>query len=179
MNIVHINLPRAPLLALLVTLLTTAPTLAQTCNNAVTTTAPDSRYQDHNDGTVNDLQTGLMWQQCSLGQSGNGCSTGNASSFTWDLALQQAEIVNGSGGFAGHSDWRLPNVRELESLLEEACVDPAINTTLFPNTWGNYWSSSPKPYPYSKSWSVDFIEGISLSYPRDYLRKIRLVRSGQ
>jgi len=39
-------------------------------------------------------------------------------SFTWETALQQPGLVN-SVGFAEHSDWRLPNVKELASLVEE------------------------------------------------------------
>jgi len=106
------------------------------CKSTVTQTAPDSRYTDNNDGTVTDLITGLMWKQCSEGQStaSTSCDTGLAATYTWQLALQQAETINSGGGFASYTDWRLPNRNELLSLVEFKCHSPAINTTFFPNT---------------------------------------------
>lgn len=170
-----------PLLALLVSLLIAAPTLAQpSCPSSISSTTPDSRYQDHGDDTVTDLQTGLMWQKCSLGKNGPKCETGSLTAFTWNQALQQGEDQNSSGGFAGYSDWRLPNVNELESLVEEACYNPAINVALFPSTPGlTYWSSSPYANGLSSAWGVDFDGGYSYNDNRGYVRYVRLVRSGQ
>ena len=51
---------------------------------------PASRYTVNNNGTVTDTATGLMWQQCSAGLSGNACGVGSASSFTWQQALEHA-----------------------------------------------------------------------------------------
>ncbi len=169
------------ILIILTALITIAPSLAQTCNSTITTTAPDSRYQDHGDGTVTDLQTGLMWQQCSLGQSGVGCETGSAIGFTWDSALQAVENHNSNGGFAGYIDWRLPNRKELESLIEVGCYSPAINTSIFPNTLSRYyWSSSPYAGSSSRAWGVYFSYGGSNDYLRaNYGFLVRLVRSGQ
>ena len=156
------------------------PVMAQTCNSAATLAAPDSRFQDNGDGTVSDLQTSLMWQQCSIGQSGVDCATGSETYFTWDLALQQGEALNSSGGFAGYTDWRLPNIKELRSLVEYACNAPSINISFFPNTPGLiYWSSSPYA-PYSDYvWIVYFNDGTSDNYRRNTSHSVRLVRSGQ
>lgn len=117
---------------------------AQFCNSSIIPTAPDSRYTDNSDGTVTDNQTGLMWKQCSEGQSTTPpCDIGTAVEYTWQEALAQAKTVN-SAGFAGHDDWRLPNHKELSSLVEMACYAPAINENHFPNTQASYyWSSSP------------------------------------
>ncbi len=153
---------------------------AQDCNSAISRTAPDSRYQDHGDGTVSDKLTGLMWMQCSIGQSGKGCTSGEVAKFTWNAALQQAETLNSQGGFAGYSDWRLPNIKELRSLRELACRDSAINLKYFPNTPGNYyWSSSPATTSDS-AWHVYFGDSTSMRGGRDYLLYlVRLVRGGQ
>jgi hypothetical protein len=178
------NSPRNLLLALLVTLLTSPPALAQKCYDNVTRTAPDSRYRDNSDGTVTDLQTGMQWQQCSLGQSGSECGTDLPTPFTWEEALQQGDELNNRGGFAGHSDWRLPNREELESLVEKACYAPAINTTLFPNAglrhrFPGYWSSSPDATNSDKAWVVYYDLGITNDVPRKYDNAVRLVRSGK
>ena len=157
--------------------------IAQTCRDGIIPTAPDSRFQNNGDGTVSDLQTGLMWQHCSVGQSGDDCETGAISNFTWDLALQYPASVNSSGGFAGHSDWRLPNRNELVSLVEEACVSPAINQTLFPNTPSAiFWTSSPyggaDSLSATNNWIVDFEFGRSNVFTfRDESYNVRLVRS--
>lgn len=164
----------------LVLLMLATVTYGQSCNNAVTATAPDSRYQDNGDGTVSDLYTGLMWQRCSGGQSGSDCASGSANTFTWDLALQQPQTVNSGGGFAGYTDWRLPDSKELESLVEEACWSPAINVTFFPNTlnaW--YWSSSPSADSSDYAWVVSFDNGNAYGSNRSSSFHVRLVRSGQ
>lgn len=168
----------------LVLLVAVDPLMAQTCNSAIIPSAPDSRYQDNGDGTVSDLKTGLMWQQCSAGQSGNGCATGSLLSYSWDHALQYPQTLNSSGGFAGYTDWYLPNLNELESLVEEACYT-AINLNLFPNTSNDlYWSASPNANYTEKAWYVHFGNGRdgnqgSRHGSRDDSNHVRLVRIGQ
>ena len=178
------NLSWQLVLALLTTLLTATPSLAQKCYSNVTPTAPDSRYQDHGDGTITDLQTGLMWQQCSLGQSGSGCGEDPPTPYTWEEARQQGDEMNSRGGFAGHSDWRLPNMEELESLVEKACYAPAINIKLFPNAglrhrFPGYWSSAPHADNSNNAWVVYFALGMTNDVPRKYGNAVRLVRNGQ
>lgn len=159
-------------------ILSVAPALAQTCNPAVPATAPANRYTDNGDGTVTDIATTLMWKQCAEGLSGAGCATGAGMSINWQQALQQAQTVN-SGGFAGYSDWRLPNVKELASLVEKQC-SPAINLTLFPNTLGTgFWSSSPCAFASAYAWGVDFGHGDVGFELRNDLNSVRLVRGGQ
>ncbi len=155
--------------------------IAQTCNSHITPTTPDSRYTDNADGTVTDKQTGLMWKQCEEGQSGAGCAIGSALTFTWAAALQRSETLNTTGGFAGHTDWRLPNIKELASLVERACDGPSINNRLFPATpSSNVWSSSPDASYSDSAWYVYFGNGYSSYYDyRDNYYQVRLVRSGQ
>lgn len=107
------------------------------CNAQIVQTAPDSRYQLTNGGAeVKDKQTGLIWQRCSIGQTYSllGC-TGNIAYYNWGEALQAAKTM-GNG-------WRLPNIKELDSLVEQACSF-SINQTMFPNTSIVYWSSTPE-----------------------------------
>lgn len=144
---------------------------AQICNSAVKRTAPSSHFSNNLDGTVDDLKTGLMWQHCSVGLGGGDCAVGSASVFTWDQALHQVEILNNNGGFAGYSDWRLPNIRELESLVEIGCHDPAINITVFPNTPASpSWTSTPYPGPITTHLvgAISFETGYYGGYSRDF-----------
>jgi hypothetical protein len=149
---------------------------AQTCNDAIVASAPDSRYQDNGDGTVTDLATGLIWKQCAEGLSGPDCATGSAQTFTWQAALQHAEAAV----FAGSSLWRLPNNKELASLRERRCYTPAINTTAFPNTPSSYfWSSSPNANDSFSAWYVYFYDGHVYYRYKHYQGYVRLVRGGQ
>lgn len=151
----------------------------QTCSSSITPTTPDSRYQDNGNGTVSDLHTGLMWQRCSVGQSASNC-TDSAIPYTWDWALQYPQTLNSLGGFAGFSDWRLPNSKELESLVEEACHSPAINLTHFPNTpSSDYLSSSPFVDDLYYAWVVFFSFGGTNGNYRYNPYYLRLVRSEQ
>ncbi len=147
---------------------------AETCNPAMTRKAPDSRYTVQAGGTeVLDTQTGLLWQRCSLGQSWNGTTcAGSAGVYTWQSALQAAHDL-GNG-------WRLPNVRELQSLVEDACTSPSINEALFPGTVSSfYWTSSPYAGNGSSAWIVYFYFGITYYHYKNDGYYVRVVRSGQ
>ena len=106
-------------------------------------------YVNNNDGTVTDLDTGLMWTQVP------------SSAQTWANALTYAEGLT----TAGYSDWRLPNVKELQSLQDipratasAVTTNPCINRVLFPAVTGTaYWSStSVKTGTPTQAWLVDF-----------------------
>lgn len=147
----------------------------QTVNPNIINDSPDSRYIIGSDSTVTDTVTGLMWQQCSQGLTGSSCAVGSASTYTWQQALE----LNGSS-FAGHSDWRLPNIEELRSLVAYNSDTPAINPVAFPNTVSFiYWSSSPYAASSSYAWVVYFNDG-SVSYLlRNSSLWVRLVRGGK
>jgi len=154
---------------------------AQTIEGYIDNEWPDSRYTDHGNGTVTDTKTGLSWKQCSEGQtaSSGGCS-GDASSYTWDQALQQPATLNSGGGYAGHSDWRLPNIKELASLGALDRNSPSINSALFPSTpsaW--FWSSSPLAHYSNYAWKFSFNYGYDGSNGRNIYIHVRLVRGGQ
>ena len=144
------------------------------CKSTITHTAPNSRYELLNSNTeVKDTQTGLIWQRCSLGQTWSGTScTGWAASYNWTNALQTAKNM-GSG-------WRIPNVKELDSLIEQACYAPSINNVIFPITQVNfYWSSSTPPYNSSIAWIVRFGDGAANVDLKPNNHHVRLVRSSE
>lgn len=143
---------------------------AQTCDTTIRATAPHSRYAVNADATVTDLRTGLVWQRCPAGATlhDNGtadvyaddrCEFEAEQTYLWQAALQFAADLNLGGGFAGFSDWRVPNVKELFSLVERQCQLPAINSTVFPlprvTSTLSFWSSSP-------GLVVDFVAGAIL-----------------
>lgn len=151
----------------------------QVCNDAMPASAPGERYVAGADGTVLDRRTGLMWSACSLGQSwSDGVCLGEPVAMDWYKALAEAQAAD----WAGHPDWRLPNFKELLSLVERACADPAINAKLFAApASGNYWSGSaayddPELFKPLLAWAVDFGDGDFRAQDRDLGFYVRLVR---
>lgn len=159
-------------LAVLLIPMSAAAALSSSCNDGVEVLAPDSRYVVQNSDTeVLDKTTGLVWQRCPLGFSGADCSTAAVTTtFTWKDALEAAS-----------ADWRLPNVKELASLVEPRCHAPAVNKTLFPNT-GNvyYWSASPLFESGNanaiQAWTVSFISGQVVTQPKNASHRVRLIK---
>ena len=152
---------------------------AQTCNPNIRASAPDARYVVNAvKGTVLDRVTGLTWKRCVEGLSGSDCGVGSPILMNWSDALSQAA----ASSFAGFKDWRIPNSKELESLVEVACYAPAINAKVFPNDpSSSAWASSPDASArYNTAWYVNFLGGDSRSLGREYgNHSLRLVRGGQ
>ena len=171
-------IPRPLFIAVLLTLAAGSPAEAQTCRTEteVPSTTPASRFLKHGNGTVTDTVSGLMWAQCAEGLSGSACTVGEAANFTWEEALIRAR----DSVLAGYTDWRLPNLKELFSMVEERCVDPAINLAVFPNTPASYfWSASPSADSSHFAWIVGFMNGGADYGSRYSYSQVRLVRSGQ
>ena len=76
---------------------------------------------DNGNGTVSDNATGLMWQQDTARDGGN------YDAMTWEEALAYCEALN----LGGLTDWRLPTIKELRSLVDYGEYNPAINKTFF------------------------------------------------
>jgi hypothetical protein len=117
----------------------------QVCSDRIAFATPMDRFTDNGDGTVTDRLTALTWQRCPLGFGfdDNGtptlgrddrCTPAGTVTFTWQNALQAAADLNQAGGYAGFTDWRLPNIKELGSVVETRCTAPSINLAVFPGT---------------------------------------------
>ena len=146
------------------------------------TVMPAGNFSANGDGTVTDSVTGLMWDQCSQGQSGAACATGSATSMGWTAALMAAVTAN-AANYKGHNDWRLPNKNELESLVDISIgTNPAINLTAFPATpvSGVYWSSTmyggATP---GVAWYFFFDHPLGNVNTLSATLQVRLVRAGQ
>ncbi len=140
-----------------------------------------SSFVDNHDGTITDTATGLMWQKCSMGQtynaSTNGCD-GSATKYTWQQALAECEGLE----LADHNDWRMPNINELQSIVDYSRHKPTVDATYFPNTSSSeYWSSTtPTNSSYMNyAWRVNFNVGYISDYDKDNPDYVRAVRSGQ
>jgi len=120
--------------------------------------------RDNSTGIVSDASIGLRWQDNNI-----------SNTMTWQSAIDTCEALS-LGGF---SDWRLPNVNELASLVDDTRINPAINT-VFQNTASNlYWSSTSYAGLLNVAWVVYFNSGYQYKYFKDSNYYVRCVRAGQ
>lgn len=132
------------------------------------------RYLDNADGSVTDLDTGLMWQKSDdaggLADKDNFYTWGsgglpNGSAFTEFVAgLNNCLSVNGSevtAGYAGHCDWRLPRIDELSAIADCSFGDPCIDQSAFgpTNATTTYWSATTVFNSPFIAWAVNFLDG--------------------
>ena len=124
----------------------------------------ENQFEDSSNGTVMDEATGLTWQQGEGGQK------------YWEDALAYCEGLT----LASKSDWRLPNIKELVSIVDfSASTSPMIDTTFFPDAVsGNYWSSTTDSSE-SSAPNADFSHGnTGASSKTVYEYNVRCVRGG-
>ncbi len=144
--------------------------------SGVPTSAPSGHFEPLEDGSsVRHLTTNLEWQRCSVGQSwdGQGCR-GPAKVYSWQQALNLAHEYPG---------WRLPNFKELSSIVELCRSHPAINPEAFPDTplslrpRVGVWTATPTPIWPNSILAIDFVTGGYLVNHRTRgLGRVRLVR---
>ncbi len=135
---------------------------------------PTPRFTDDGNGTVRDNLTGLIWLR-------------NADCFgavTWTQALTDANTLHTGtcdltdGSVAGA--WRLPNVKELQSLIDFGFRDPALSNAAGTAQWTQgdafvnvqserYWSSTTLAVFTGNAWLVDLVEGTSAAETKDTL----------
>ena len=111
---------------------------------------------DNDDGTMTDTKTGLMWQKAEI------------ESKTWKEALAYCEPFE----IAGHSDWRLPDIYELQAIADYR--------TAFPDAMGgNYWSSTTHDSDSDYAWTLSFSDGNPYTIDKNKSYSMRAVRGGQ
>jgi Protein of unknown function (DUF1566) len=148
----------------------------QVCVAKITADTPLTRFIANADGTVTDTSTKLMWKKCPEGQTGTGCGGGALLTLTWSEALAAAAAST----FAGYTDWRAPDIKELQSIVERKCAYPAINLGIFPATPRiSFWTSSINLESASEARAVDFDTGYSGYFTtyKNYKHHVRLVRN--
>lgn len=98
--------------------------------------------------TVLDTNTNLMWKDR---------NEDNTIKKTWQESINYCENLD----FSGYSDWRLPNINELLSIVYNKEFDPAVNKNFFKNFYrGNYWTSTTfSSDPSKKAWFMYFYYG--------------------
>lgn len=125
-----------------------------------------NKFKDNGDGTITDVATGLTWMQAD-----------STTGMDWPAALEYAENLE----LAGHSDWRLPNAKELQSIIDytrspdttdSAAIDPIFEATAIKNEGGkkdfaHYWTSSTHVGARSSDTAVYFAFGRSLGWMSD------------
>ena len=116
-------------------------------------------------GVVTDNKTGLQWQD---DYSDNG---GDIKLAKWTDAIAYCEDLT----LGGHSDWRLPNKKELLSIVDYGKYDPSIDT-VFHKVSGNYWSSTTPAYGTDRAWTVGFRTGLTGSFYKFNDSHVRCVR---
>ncbi|MDI7270079.1 MAG: DUF1566 domain-containing protein [Myxococcota bacterium] len=124
---------------------------------------------------VEDSRTGYLWQGCPAGLTGASCTTGSDSMMNWQSALAYCEGLD----WGGRTDWYLPNVTELTSIVDDSRISPSIDTTAFPATPSSYsWSSSSYSGSSSYAWHVNFSSGNVSNLDKTNSYYVRCIRRG-
>lgn len=143
-------------------------------------------YADNGNGTITDEGTGLVWEKLN---DGGGIHDVDAS-YTWANAFAKIATLNSPPCFAGHCDWRLPNVTELQSIVDYGrfglSIAPVFQTPCIPgcglascsctSTETYYWTSSTYVSYLDTAWIVDFIFGFQGGANKPEPHCVRAVR---
>ena len=145
-------------------------------------------FTDNGDGTISDAVTGLMWEK--LGDDGSIHDKDNV--YSWNAAFDRVATLNSGIGFAGYKDWRLPNINELQSVIDYAspvsgahesldtgCAVGCSSMSCSCTQPSYYWSTTSQPFNLIAAWVVDFRDGQVLGLQKtDTNRFTRAVRGG-
>lgn len=144
-------------------------------------------YLDNGDGTMTDIRTGLMWEK----HADDGSIHDLDTQFSWVDAFGKIAALNAGSGFAGHTDWRLPNVNELQSLIDYGRFGPSVplvfHTGCTPDCTvldcsctktGDHWTSTSFHNLASQAWFVSSDSGAVGHGAKSALNFVRAVRGG-
>lgn len=156
------------------------------------TLAGSFAYTDNGDGTITDGNTGLVWEK--LDDNNLGGIHDKDDLYLWDDAFAvKITALNTMPCFAGHCDWRVPNLKELASLanyevpfpgpsigasFNNACTPGCTSDACSCTTADLYWTSTSYIGSPSFAWYVYFIDGNVLANPKTNSAYVRAVRSG-
>jgi hypothetical protein len=122
-----------------------------------------SHFTANGNGTVTDDNTGLVWQQDEV-----------TPTVTWEAALTTCENLS----LGNRTDWRLPNIKELQSISDDTRSNPSLDTAYFPGVQAaRYWSSTTLFGHASSAWFVDFTSGLASYNDKAGQLPVRCVRS--
>ena len=129
----------------------------------------DQRFTNNCDGTFSDHLTGLMWF--------NTYAVGFLN-FTWIDAMLVIDDYN-TNEFAGYNDWRMPNIKELQSLVDYGQYAPAMADNLNPYWEGEtVWSSTTQSNDWHYKYAVDFYDGTTVLAHYEGINRVLPVRGG-
>lgn len=124
------------------------------------------------DDTVTDNCTGLEWQRFTADRDGDGQITSADLFHSWCEALDYCFNLS----FAGHGDWRLPSVRELESIVDYGRFNPSIDPD-FGAESATYWSSTSCANDPHNAWLIFFGDGDGNQFSKNSGSHVRAVRN--
>lgn len=152
--------------------------------------SPAGRFVDNGDETITDTMTGLMWEK-KTSAVGSGPSSMDVrdvdNRFTWEYAMNEyVDRLNGrliafstDTSFARHTDWRLPTMQELQTIVEPAAPG-RINATFGANVPASYWTSSKRLLgPTAVPWYVGFGADIPVYVGQPFSFHVRAVRNAR
>lgn len=146
---------------------------------------PTPRFTDNNNGTVTDRLTGLVWLKngsCVRFFAGDAKAENPR---TWPEAVDSANrLASGYCGLTDNSkvgDWRLPNRKELDSLIDLGRFEPALPPDCPLKISGlvdYYWSAASHAFLSSNAWAVSFRYGYDYINDKSGSFSVRAVRGG-
>ena len=138
--------------------------------------------RDNTNNIVLDTKTNLVWQDDANASSVTkkwvtqaNYDDGNYSDTSGDTAIMYCEDLN----LSGYEDWRLPNIKELLSIVDKSRYNPAVKSVFQNISSGYYWSSSTRTNFSNSAWYVYFGSGGSDDDGKDDSLYVRCVRDGQ
>jgi len=135
--------------------------------------AAPPRFTDNEDGTITDNASGLMWVKDPSQLGGNFGTPGNPGQMDWEDAIDECLALD----YAGHDDWRLPNIKELLSIVDYSKTSGPLIDNAFTCVSDRYWSSSTRAQYTTSSWIMEFDDGWVQNSGKTntyYLRPVRL-----
>lgn len=147
--------------------------LAQVCDQKVVQTTPSKDFVLNDNGTVTHKKTGLVWMRCAVGSIFDGSTCiGSGNTYNWEEAFDVADSTT----YANESDWRLPTIDELTSIVEAQCTAPSVNQAVFPHAPMEYlWSASRSPISDTGALQLNSSLGLAVNGARINPHNVRLV----